>query len=53
MHCSGLDSTFDSDLNTSQNSITRKAGGRKEVDKEMQVCDVSCMICVIYLPGNL
>ncbi|CAK8539532.1 unnamed protein product [Lathyrus sativus] len=33
----GLNFTLDSDLNTAQNSITRKAGGRKEVDKEMQV----------------
>ncbi|KAJ1391734.1 RuvA domain 2-like [Sesbania bispinosa] len=33
-HCLGLNSTSESDLN---NSITRKAGGRKEVDKEMQV----------------
>lgn len=32
--------TPDSDLNTAQNSITRKAGGRKEVGKEMQVCDI-------------
>ncbi|KAE9606870.1 hypothetical protein Lal_00026102 [Lupinus albus] len=30
-------STLESDLNTPQNSITRKAGGRKEANKEMQV----------------
>lgn len=36
-HGLGFNSTLDSDLNTTQNSITRKAGGRKEVDKEMQV----------------
>ncbi|GAA0154544.1 endodeoxyribonuclease [Lithospermum erythrorhizon] len=33
----GLDSSIESQLTTSQNSITRKAGGRKEVEKEMQV----------------
>ncbi|KAL2348212.1 hypothetical protein Fmac_002212 [Flemingia macrophylla] len=36
-HCLGLNSTSESDLNTPQNSVTRKAGGRKEADKEMQV----------------
>ncbi|XP_052118417.1 DNA repair endonuclease UVH1 isoform X2 [Arachis duranensis] len=36
-HCLGMNSTFESDLSTSQNSMTRRAGGRKEVDKEMQV----------------
>ncbi|MED6157848.1 DNA repair endonuclease uvh1 [Stylosanthes scabra] len=36
-HGLGTDSTFESDLSTSQNSMTRKAGGRKQVDKEMQV----------------
>ncbi|CAL5187698.1 unnamed protein product [Lathyrus oleraceus] len=36
-HGLGLNFTPDSDLNTAQNSITRKAGGRKEVGKEMQV----------------
>ncbi|XP_061343946.1 DNA repair endonuclease UVH1 isoform X2 [Gastrolobium bilobum] len=36
-HSLGLNSTLESDLNTPQNSMTRKAGGRKEVDKEMQV----------------
>lgn len=36
-HCLGLNSTLESDFNTPQNSATRKAGGRKEVDKEMQV----------------
>ncbi|KAL2336942.1 hypothetical protein Fmac_011388 [Flemingia macrophylla] len=36
-HCLGLNSTLESDLNTPQNSVTRKAGGRKEADKEMQV----------------
>ncbi|KAI4327200.1 hypothetical protein L6164_019689 [Bauhinia variegata] len=36
--CLGLNySTLEPDLTTSQNSITRKAGGRKEADKEMQV----------------
>ncbi|KAG2375823.1 hypothetical protein LR48_Vigan06g016400 [Vigna angularis] len=36
-HSLGLNSTLESDLNTPQNSVTRKAGGRKEADKEMQV----------------
>ncbi|XP_027193340.1 DNA repair endonuclease UVH1 isoform X2 [Cicer arietinum] len=36
-HGLGLNSTLDSDSNTPQNSLTRKAGGRKEVDKDMQV----------------
>lgn len=36
-HGLGFNSTLDSDLNTTLNSITRKAGGRKEVDKEMQI----------------
>ncbi|TKY70765.1 DNA repair endonuclease UVH1 [Spatholobus suberectus] len=36
-HGLGLNSTLESDLNTTQNSVTRKAGGRKEPDKEMQV----------------
>ncbi|XP_054824903.1 DNA repair endonuclease UVH1 isoform X2 [Prosopis cineraria] len=35
--CLGLNSTVEGDLTTSQNSITRKAGGRKEADKETQV----------------
>ncbi|KAK4262525.1 hypothetical protein QN277_028075 [Acacia crassicarpa] len=36
-HCLGLNSTVEGDLTNSQNSITRKAGGRKEADKETQV----------------
>ncbi|WVZ11273.1 hypothetical protein V8G54_015803 [Vigna mungo] len=36
-HSLGLNSTLESDLTTPQNSVTRKAGGRKEADKEMQV----------------
>ncbi|GAV75302.1 hypothetical protein CFOL_v3_18781 [Cephalotus follicularis] len=36
-HCLGLHSTLDPHASSSQNSITRKAGGRKEVEKEMQV----------------
>lgn len=36
-HCLGSNSSLESDLNTPQNSVTRKAGGRKEADKEMQV----------------
>ncbi|KAJ7952598.1 DNA repair endonuclease UVH1 [Quillaja saponaria] len=35
--CLGLNSSVDLDGATPQNSITRRAGGRKEVDKEMQV----------------
>ncbi|KAI9089266.1 hypothetical protein K1719_029545 [Acacia pycnantha] len=35
--CLGLNSTVEGDLTNSQNSITRKAGGRKEADKETQV----------------
>jgi DNA excision repair protein ERCC-4 len=46
-----LNSTLDSDLNTTQNSITRKAGGRKGVDKEMQVCDIFLsMMSIYYMP---
>ncbi|XP_016201489.1 DNA repair endonuclease UVH1 isoform X2 [Arachis ipaensis] len=36
-HCLGMTSSFESDLSSTQNSMTRRAGGRKEVDKEMQV----------------
>ncbi|XP_027914930.1 DNA repair endonuclease UVH1 [Vigna unguiculata] len=36
-HSLGLNYTLESDLNTPQNSVTRKAGGKKEADKEMQV----------------
>ncbi|KAG5123263.1 hypothetical protein AAZX31_11G037600 [Glycine max] len=36
-HSLGLNSTLESDLNTPQNFVTRKAGGRKEAEKEMQV----------------
>ncbi|KAL9327491.1 hypothetical protein ACSQ67_002494 [Phaseolus vulgaris] len=36
-HCLGSNYAYESDLNTLQNSVTRKAGGRKEADKEMQV----------------
>ncbi|XP_021673160.2 DNA repair endonuclease UVH1 isoform X1 [Hevea brasiliensis] len=36
-NCLGLDSSMESQPSSSQNSITRKAGGRKEVEKEMQV----------------
>lgn len=51
-HCLGLNSTLEADLNTPQNSITRKAGGRKEVDKDMQVCDIFCVVydlCLILI----
>lgn len=47
-HGLGFNSTLDSDLNTTLNSITRKAGGRKEVDKEMQVCDIFLSLMSIY-----
>lgn len=33
----GLNSSMESQPSSSQNSITRRAGGRKEVEKEMQV----------------
>nr|GMD96084.1 DNA repair endonuclease UVH1 [Ipomoea batatas] len=36
-HCAGLDSSFDTQSILSQNLMTRKAGGRKEAQKEMQV----------------
>ncbi|KAJ4844426.1 hypothetical protein Tsubulata_038601 [Turnera subulata] len=36
-HCLGLNSSMELEASSSQNSITRKAGGRKEVQKEMQV----------------
>lgn len=49
-----MNSSFEPDSTTTQNSITRKAGGRKEVDKEMQVCDFFlCILWLIYLPENL
>ncbi|KAM7253923.1 hypothetical protein ACFE04_031605 [Oxalis oulophora] len=35
--CLGSSSSVDLQASSSQNSITRKAGGRKEADKEMQV----------------
>ncbi|XP_028762572.1 DNA repair endonuclease UVH1 isoform X2 [Neltuma alba] len=35
--CLGLNTIAEGDLTTSQNSVTRKAGGRKEADKETQV----------------
>jgi hypothetical protein len=37
--CLGLNSSVEPQASSSQNSITRKAGGRKEIEKEMQVCD--------------
>ncbi|VFR02192.1 unnamed protein product [Cuscuta campestris] len=37
MHCTGLESSADGQSILSQNLITRKAGGRKEAQKEMQV----------------
>ncbi|XP_015582134.1 DNA repair endonuclease UVH1 isoform X2 [Ricinus communis] len=37
MNCLGLNSSVDSQPSSSLNAITRKAGGRKEVEKEMQV----------------
>lgn len=50
----GLNSTLESDFNTPQNSATRKAGGRKEVDKEMQVCDIFlCMMCGSLIPVHV
>lgn len=36
--CTGLDSSIDTQSILSQNLMTRKAGGRKEAQKEMQVC---------------
>lgn len=48
-HCLGLNYTLESDLNTPQNSVTRKAGGRKEADKEMQVCDNILCMMIIFL----
>ncbi|KAF5729652.1 DNA repair endonuclease UVH1 isoform X2 [Tripterygium wilfordii] len=36
-HCLGLNSSLEQQTSSSQNSITRKAGGRKEAEKEMQV----------------
>lgn len=48
-HSLGLNSTLESDLTTPQNSVTRKAGGRKEADKEMQVCDNFLCMMIIYL----
>ncbi|KAJ8763836.1 hypothetical protein K2173_003618 [Erythroxylum novogranatense] len=36
-HCLGMNSFMELQASSSQNSITRKAGGRKEVEKEMQV----------------
>ena len=41
-HCLGLESSVETQGTSSQNSVTRKAGGRKEVEKEMQVHD--CII---------
>ncbi|XP_021813564.1 DNA repair endonuclease UVH1 isoform X1 [Prunus avium] len=36
-NCLGLNSSLEPQTMSSQNSVTRKAGGRKEVEKEMQV----------------
>ncbi|KAJ0047914.1 hypothetical protein Pint_15750 [Pistacia integerrima] len=36
-HCLGLSSSLEAQATSSQNAMTRKAGGRKEVEKEMQV----------------
>lgn len=52
-HCLGSNYAYESDLNTLQNSVTRKAGGRKEADKEMQVCDNFLCMLIIYLRRNL
>ncbi|CAH9137467.1 unnamed protein product [Cuscuta epithymum] len=37
-HCTGLDSSTDGQSIHSQNLMTRKAGGKKDPQKEMQVC---------------
>ncbi|PON53937.1 DNA repair protein [Trema orientale] len=36
-HCLGLNSSVEEQGTSSQNSVTRKAGGRRDVEKEMQV----------------
>ncbi|KAL5750805.1 hypothetical protein ACOSP7_025408 [Xanthoceras sorbifolium] len=36
-HCLGLNSSTEAHATSSQNAVTRKAGGRKDVEKEMQV----------------
>jgi len=39
-HLLGLkDSYIEPQASVSQNSITRKAGGRREAEKEMQACE--------------
>ncbi|KAJ4712620.1 DNA repair endonuclease UVH1 [Melia azedarach] len=36
-HCLGFNSSSEAQATSSQNAVTRKAGGRKEAEKEMQV----------------
>lgn len=44
----GLNSSFEGDVTSSQNAITRKAGGRKEAEKEIQVHD-RILFCKLLL----
>ena len=39
-HLLGLNAPIEPQSSMALNSITRKAGGRKEAEKEMQACDM-------------
>lgn len=39
VNCLGLNSSFEGQGASSQNAVTRKAGGRRDAEKEMQVRD--------------
>lgn len=43
----GLNPSIEPQSLSTQNSVTRKAGGRKEGDKEMQVCFSSLFIFIL------
>lgn len=45
--CLGSNSSSDLQGSSSQNSITRKAGGRKEAEKEKQVGDIVSLLSIV------
>lgn len=62
-HCLAVSSSVETQATSSQNAITRKAGGRKEAEKEMQVhhssvCELfnfrkSCFTKIIHVVRSL
>ena len=42
-------STSETDSPSKQNTVTRKAGGQKEADKEMQVCNSVGLFLFVFV----